>query len=116
VQDPVERLETICAEMTRITLLPENQKLQLWNQLYEIADYNKKLFFSRLWQRSIFDEFATNLNYGLTTLEQFKNGEQWKSLRDAWNKDSSKIKLKNEAFLKSMQHQDEVEKLFKQYP
>ena len=116
VQDPVKRLETICAEMKRITLLPEKQKLQLWNQLYEIAESNKKLFFSRTWQQSIFDEFATNLNYSLTTLEHFKNGERWKSLRDAWNKDPSKIKLNNEVFLKSMQHQDEVKKLFKQYP
>lgn len=114
VQDPVKRLETICAEMKRISQLPAEQKRQLWYQLYEIAEYNKKLFFSADWQQSIFKEFADNLSQSLTMLEQFKTGLRWKSLRDAWNKDPSKIKLNNTVFLKSMQHQAEVEKLFQQ--
>ena len=102
--------------MKRLSILPVYQKHQLWKQLYKIADYNKKLFFSGAWQQSIFDEFVTNLTRQLTELEQFKTGQHWRTLRDAWVADSQKLKLTNSWLIKSMHHQADVEKLFNQYP
>jgi hypothetical protein len=46
ITDPLLRLQAITAEMHRISSLPADQKQQLFEKLYEIADYNKKLFFS----------------------------------------------------------------------
>jgi hypothetical protein len=62
VADPILRLKMITAEMKRISVLSPNEKINLWTKLYQIADYNKQLFFSNSWHASICDELKTNLN------------------------------------------------------
>lgn len=113
IADPVKRLASICAEMKRISQLPIEQKYQLWQSLYEIADYNKKLFFSDRWQQSIFDEFMNNLNRGLSIIEQYKTGRHWLEFRNAWTQNPNKFKLADAILLESMQHQAEVEQLIR---
>jgi len=113
IQDPAKRLTSICAEMKRISLLTLEQKYQLWHDLYEIAEYNKKLFFSNQWQQSIFDEFMNNLNRGLSIIEQYKTGRHWIEFRSAWTQNPNKFKLADAILLESMQHQAEVEQLIR---
>jgi hypothetical protein len=113
IKDPAKRLASICAEMKRISQLPLEQKYQLWQSLYEIADYNKKLFFSDRWQESIFDEFMNNLNRGLSIVEQYKTGRHWLEFRNAWTQNPDKFKLADAILLESMQHQTEVEQLIR---
>jgi len=113
IKDPAKRLASICAEMKRISQLPLEQKHQLWHDLYEIADYNKKLFFSNRWQESIFDEFMNNLNRGLSIVEQYKTGRHWLEFRNAWTQNPDKFKLADAILLESMQHQTEVEQLIR---
>jgi hypothetical protein len=117
IQDPLERLQSICAEMKRISQLPTEQKQQLWKELYKISAYNKNLFFSSTWQQSVFDEFVSNLTIAMDCMDQSKNGTYWCKFRDVWNLDPEsgpeKFKLSDSILLESMKHQTEVEKLIK---
>jgi hypothetical protein len=109
--DPVERLQCITAEMSRISKLPQKQKLQLWQSLYEIADRNKQLFFSDAWQQQIFDEFVDNFNQSISIMEQHKTGQHWLKFRDAWTACPEKFKLADSVILESMLHQQEIQQL-----
>ena len=111
IANPVERLQCITAEMLRISKLPQKQKLQLWQSLYEIADRNKQLFFSNAWQQQIFDEFVSNFNQSISTMEQQKTGQHWLKFRDAWAACPDQFKLADSVMLESMLHQEEVEQL-----
>ena len=109
--DPVERLRCITAEMLRISKLPQKQKLQLWQSLYEIAERNKHLFFSDEWQQQIFNEFVDNFNQSLSIMEQHKTGQHWLKFRDAWTACPEKFKHADSVILESMLHQQEIQQL-----
>jgi hypothetical protein len=92
VADPKKRLQAVIQEMARISALDTQEKYNLWNKLYEIADFNKQLFFSQQWQQSVHQEFLTNLTYSLGILEQHKNKIIQHQIEKIWNDDpSSKI-------------------------
>jgi hypothetical protein len=82
ITDPLLRLQAITAEMCRISSLPAEQKQQLFEKLYEIADYNKKLFFSTNWQNSIVDEFKNNFKSAVEQVKQQRNGKWLLSVRE----------------------------------
>jgi hypothetical protein len=82
ISDPLSRLQAITAEMRRISSLSTEQKQQLFEKLYEIADYNKKLFFSTDWQNSIVDEFKTNFKSAVEQVKQQRNGKWLLSVRE----------------------------------
>ena len=65
IQDPRQRLHAIIAEMKRISMLAPEQKRKLWQELYEIADRNKQLFFSDQWQDKIVSEFKNNFDLAI---------------------------------------------------
>jgi hypothetical protein len=109
--DPVKRLECITAEMSRISKLPQKQKLQLWQALYQIADRNKQLFFSDAWQQQIFDEFVRNFNQGILAMKQYKTGQHWLKFRDAWSACPEQFKFSDSVILTSMLHQQEIQQL-----
>jgi len=78
IVDPSSRLTAIVTEMKRIACLPAAEKSKLYQQLREISQRNKQLFFSKEWQQDIVQEYKTNFSIAyeqLTTkLEQrFKN-------------------------------------------
>ena len=87
IQDPVERLTAITHEMQRLSDMPVDQKHQLWQELYAIAQYNKELFFSNHWQEFIINELKTNLRIGMAKLQQSHTGKYFKRLRDFYSKD-----------------------------
>jgi hypothetical protein len=113
IKDPLQRLEHICKEMKRISQLSASQKIDLWEKLYAIADYNKKLFFSMEWQQRIFDEFVTNINQSLDALEQCKTGKYWKQFYDAWKLAPEKFKHTNTTLIDSMHQVEQVTKLLR---
>ena len=114
ITDPVSRLQCIVKEMKRISNLPRNQKIQLWQSLYEIADRNKQLFFSDTWQQQIFDEFVSNFNQSVSIMQQHKTGKYWLNFRERWNACPSLYKRTDPVLLKSMVHQEEIEQLLNQ--
>lgn len=61
LQDPVARLEAITLEMRRIADMPIHEKQSLFFQLREIAQHNRRRFFSQEFHDSITQEFQNNL-------------------------------------------------------
>jgi hypothetical protein len=117
IQDPAERLQKICNEMKRIAQLPLDQKQQLWQDLYAISDYNKKLFFSKEWQQTIFDEFVTNANAGLLIMEQHKTGKYWRKFYLSWKQDPTNKRFRfasKKTIMASLLHAEEIEQLLRQ--
>ena len=92
ITNPKKRLQAVIQEMSRIAALDAQEKLNLWNKLYEIAEFNKRLFFSQQWQQSIHQEFLTNFARSLGVLDQYKNKVIQHQMDKLWNDDpSSKI-------------------------
>ena len=108
VDDPLQRLEHISNEMKRIAQMSTSQKHRLWEQLYAIADYNRKLFFSAEWQQGIFNEFVTNINQGLSELEPHKTGKYWKQFYDAWALAPEKFEHTNPTLIDSMHQVEQI--------
>jgi len=73
ITDPRQRLDAVIQEMSRIAALSRSEKYILWKQLYEIARFNRELFFSKDWQQSISQEFLTNLYRAIGIVDQYKN-------------------------------------------
>ena len=83
--DPRERLQAVVTEMSRIAALSKTEKLSLWQQLYEIAAYNQRLFFSDTWQQSIHQEFSANLSRAISVIDQHKNKIMHDQISYLWN-------------------------------
>ena len=68
ITDPHMRLTAIVQEMKRISDLDYRSKRLLWSKLYEIAQHNRKLFFSVEWQDNIVKEFRQNFESAMSKL------------------------------------------------
>jgi len=80
IQDPLERLAAIIAELKRIANLPTDKKHHLWKDLHDIAQYNKNLFFSKEWESSIIDELKSNLVAATNKANQHCTGKYWRQI------------------------------------
>jgi hypothetical protein len=78
--DSATRLHMIIAEMNRIAKLDRADKTLLWEKLYEIADYNKKWFFSSNFHDMVVDEYQHNLNQAIDIMNQNRTGMWYKKL------------------------------------
>jgi len=81
VSDPKQRLQAIVAEMKRISQLPTDQKKQLWQRLYAVADRNKKKFFSSDWNNSILQEYKTNFEQAMIKMNNNRSGRIWQEIQ-----------------------------------
>jgi hypothetical protein len=75
IPDPQKRLEAIVREMKRISCLPHDEKILLWNKLHAIAKRNQQLFFSTEWHNQIVKEFKSNFDQGIKRLTA--TGKYW---------------------------------------
>jgi hypothetical protein len=75
IVDPLERLQAIINEMQRIHMLPQDEKIKLWQQLNLIAQRNKTLFFSDQWQQQIVNEYVVNRDLAIAENKKFKQGK-----------------------------------------
>ena len=57
----VQRLDKILVEMSRLTSMSHASQTTTWQQLYEIAEYNKKRFFSPEFSKQVSQELRQNL-------------------------------------------------------
>lgn len=69
--DPKKRLEKICEEMSRIKSLPADDKRSLYKNLRSRARENRDHFFSKEFERRLFDELDDNF---ISALERVKSG------------------------------------------
>lgn len=72
--DPLERLQCIIKSMKTIANLPKSKKNNLYQQLHEIAQRNKKWFWSDDFARKIVNEFTANYQQAYTVCKESQNG------------------------------------------
>lgn len=70
IVDPAERLEAVVNEMKRIADLSSQEKSKLYKDMRIIAQRNKQLFFSKLWQQQIIEEYKTNFSNAYHQLDE----------------------------------------------
>jgi len=80
IKDPSQRLQAIISEMQRIAKLPQDEKSQLITKLNNIAEENKKLFFSENFHNTVMDEFNTNYQPAYAEAKASLNGTNYKKL------------------------------------
>jgi hypothetical protein len=68
--------------MQRIANLSQEQKHQLWQELYAIAQRNQQLFFSDAWQETIFDEFVENYKRARKIVDQHVSTRHWENIKE----------------------------------
>ena len=85
ITNPEDRLMAIVAEMKRISELDTASKFDLYSKLYQIAEENKKLFFSKEWQDKIVGEFQVNFQNAYKKLSQHKTGKWINYIRNFAN-------------------------------
>jgi hypothetical protein len=78
--DSLKRMQMIIAEMNRIAKLDRADKTLLWEKLYEIADYNKKWFFSSSFHDMVVEEYQHNFHEAIDTMNQNRTGMWYKQL------------------------------------
>lgn len=83
--DSSKRLDMIVAEMARIAKLDPADKMVLWEKLREIADYNKKWFFSSNFHDMVVTEYQHNLNAAIDIMNQHRTGMWYKKLGEIAN-------------------------------
>jgi hypothetical protein len=112
VADPRKRLEHIVGEMSRIGQLPIKEKTQLWAELYRVAEYNKKLFFSDQWHQDILKEYCQNLQQAMTVMNQNKTA---KYLQQITKEKQKNLKFKNaiDSTITSTRSTEELKQLYK---
>jgi len=82
--DTVQRLHKISAEMKRIARLPTHQKHDLYTELYAIAEYNRKHFFSLNFFNQVINEYLVNMQTAMTNVQQSRQGHEWRSYLDLY--------------------------------
>jgi hypothetical protein len=85
--DPHQRLQHITTEMKRISSLDKESKQQLWKKLYEIAERNKKRFFSISFHDDIVQEYSDNFDSAMKFTKHHRTGKRWKQLLKASESD-----------------------------
>ena len=76
IQNPRERLQAVVKEMCRISALPSQKKIQLLQDLNQIAEQNKHHFFNHLFDQVI-QEYVNNMDHAMTIMNQHKTGKHF---------------------------------------
>jgi hypothetical protein len=85
ITDPIARLQSVIDTMKRISSLSPDKKLKLSAELQEIADFNRQLFFSKKFYKTVVNEYLTNVQSGLEKLKLRKGKclERWERLNNS---------------------------------
>ena len=73
IHNPRQRLQAVIAEMKRISSLPAQQKIKLFNSLNSIAKFNKQLFFNEFSSKLI-NEYKQNMDSAMIEMNQHHHG------------------------------------------
>ena len=74
IVNPRQRLQAVIAEMSRISALPPEDKIQLFSALNQIAEQNKLHFFNKFFDQ-IKQEYVNNMNHAITIMNQHCTGK-----------------------------------------
>jgi hypothetical protein len=74
IENSIDRMNAVIAEMTRITLLDQHNKQQLWQKLHERAQHNKNVFFEKL-PDIVLKEYRANVDQAMIEVEKSCTGK-----------------------------------------
>ena len=77
IEDPVKRLQAIISLMAQISKWSNDEKSYKIIQLQQIAEYNRKHFFSNEFFNQIITELKENLTTAFTLFNSTKSCSQW---------------------------------------
>jgi hypothetical protein len=83
IPDPAQRLLAIVELMSEIKNWTPEIRTSKINQAQQIADYNKKLFFSSGWQQALIDEYKNNLEVAMDKMKSNCTGKHFLALLDS---------------------------------
>jgi len=83
IPDPAQRLLAIVELMKEIENWGPEIRTSKINQAQQIADYNKKLFFSSGWQQALIDEYKNNLEVAMDKMKSNCTGKHFLALLDS---------------------------------
>jgi len=82
IQNSRERLQAVIKEMSRISALPSQKKIQLLQDLNQIAEQNKHHFFNHLFDQ-VKQEYVNNMDHAMTVMHQHKTGKHFYYINNA---------------------------------
>ena len=74
IQNPRQRLQAVITEMSRVANLPQQEKIQLFVKLNQVAEHNKHHFFNNFFDR-VKQEYISNIDHAITIMNQYKTGK-----------------------------------------
>ena len=80
IQNSRQRLQAIITEMSRIASLPQQEKIQLFVKLDQIAKHNKHHFFNNFFDQ-VKQEYISNIDHAITIMNQHKTGKHDRNIR-----------------------------------
>ena len=80
IQNPRQRLQAVIKEMSRISALSQQEKIQLFSRLNHIAEQNKHHFFNRFFDQ-VQQEYVTNMSQAITIINQHKTGKHDRNIQ-----------------------------------
>jgi hypothetical protein len=113
IQDPQQRLQAVIDLMSSIkNWTPQQRQINL-QQAYNIAQYNKRLFFSKQFSDHVTNELKTNMKSAFENLENLNTSKIWRDLRQKYrdNQEIQKEWLKS----RSQHDADEVYAMAEKY-
>ena len=82
IEDPVTRLQAIILSMQQIANWTDDERHYKMSQLQQIAEFNRKHFFSSKFFNQVITELKENLSIALTKFKNTKSSNHWVS---RWN-------------------------------
>ena len=82
IEDPVTRLQAIILSMQQIANWTDDERHYKMSQLQQIAEFNRKHFFSSKFFNQVITELKENLSIALTKFKNTKSSNYWVS---CWN-------------------------------
>jgi hypothetical protein len=113
ISDPIDRLSCIIQLMTDIHKLSKNQKINLYNKLHQIAEKNKKWFWSNDFAQKIVSEFQENYFKSYNLCKSSQQGKKWHSQTKTLSLMSDEYR-KQWCSIKEVRPRDDIIKILKQ--
>jgi hypothetical protein len=82
ILNPLDRLNAIIKLMKNISSMSPGDKENLYQEMHEIAKYNKKRFWSDEFSQSVINEFVLNYQTGLAICQKYPTGKNWVNFRN----------------------------------
>jgi hypothetical protein len=111
--DPKQRMQAIIDLLKYISQLNHNKRFEMLQRAKQIADYNKKRFFSNEFFQQVVQELESNISLAVSELKETNIGQTWYDIR---NKFADNLEVQTELQkIRSQQETDDVYNVLLEY-